>query len=403
LLTSDLLRVRRKGGRILPRYLRGDDAELAKTLAKDFVRILGSAVGQSRDEIEAALDAVPVPADARLVGDGLRKVLDGQCTWTVPPGVDPEEIRREVFLAAAKAHRALDVRSEFDRDLVLTELAPRLGKTPAEIDAALYADLRENERLESFRPIGSDALLERYDLGLAQAVLLKATHVTVRVADEGPDRYRRLFRAARFHGLIHVVEGSPQQGYTITLDGPWSLFDAVQKYGLRLAMFLPQVLAFRSFHVRAELAWGKAKTRAVLEITPEDGLVSHVAEAPSTGPDLDVFKQAFERLGSEWAVTDNDHVFALPGEIACVPDLVFRSETTGEEVFLEAFGFWSRQAVWQRVELVRKGFPARFLLAVGKQLRVSEEVLGEDEAGEIYVYRATMSPRAVLERLRRKG
>lgn len=403
MLTSDLLRVRRKGGRILPRYLRGDDAELAKTLAKDFVRILGSAVGQSRDEIEAALDAVPVPADARLVGDGLRKVLDGQCTWTVPPGVDPEEIRREVFLAAAKAHRALDVRSEFDRDLVLTELAPRLGKTPAEIDAALYADLRENERLESFRPIGSDALLERYDLGLAQAVLLKATHVTVRVADEGPDRYRRLFRAARFHGLIHVVEGSPQQGYTITLDGPWSLFDAVQKYGLRLAMFLPQVLAFRSFHVRAELAWGKAKTRAVLEITPEDGLVSHVAEAPSTGPDLDVFKQAFERLGSEWAVTDNDHVFALPGEIACVPDLVFRSETTGEEVFLEAFGFWSRQAVWQRVELVRKGFPARFLLAVGKQLRVSEEVLGEDEAGEIYVYRATMSPRAVLERLRRKG
>ncbi|HVK70911.1 MAG TPA: DUF790 family protein [Polyangium sp.] len=395
--------MRRKGGRILPRYLRGDDAELAKTLAKDFVRILGSAVGQSRDEIEAALDAVPVPADARLVGDGLRKVLDGQCTWTVPPGVDPEEIRREVFLAAAKAHRALDVRSEFDRDLVLTELAPRLGKTPAEIDAALYADLRENERLESFRPIGSDALLERYDLGLAQAVLLKATHVTVRVADEGPDRYRRLFRAARFHGLIHVVEGSPQQGYTITLDGPWSLFDAVQKYGLRLAMFLPQVLAFRSFHVRAELAWGKAKTRAVLEITPEDGLVSHVAEAPSTGPDLDVFKQAFERLGSEWAVTDNDHVFALPGEIACVPDLVFRSETTGEEVFLEAFGFWSRQAVWQRVELVRKGFPARFLLAVGKQLRVSEEVLGEDEAGEIYVYRATMSPRAVLERLRRKG
>ncbi|MDI1477739.1 DUF790 family protein [Polyangium sp. y55x31] len=395
--------MRRKGGRVLPRYLRGDDAELAKTIAKDFVRILQSSIGRSRDEIEAALDAVPVPADARLVGDGLRKVLDGQCTWTVPTGVDPEEIRREVFLAAARAHRALDVRSEFDRDGVLAELAPRLGKTPAEIDAALYADLRENERLEAFRPIGPEALLERYDLGLAQAVLLKATRVTVRVAGESPDRYRRLFRAARFHGLIHVVEGSAAEGYTITLDGPWSLFDAVQKYGLRLAMFLPQVLAFRSFHVRAELAWGKTRTRAVLEITPEDGLVSHVAEAPSTGPDLDAFKQAFERLGSEWSVAENDHIFALPGEIACVPDLVFRSETTGEEVFLEAFGFWSRQAVWQRVELVRKGFPARFLLAVGKQLRVSEEVLGEDEAGEIYVYRATMSPRAVLERLRRKG
>jgi hypothetical protein len=37
---------------------------------------------------------------------------------------------------------------------------------------------------------------------------------------------------------------------------------------------------------------------------------------------------------------------------------------------------------------------------VGKQLRVSEEALGEEDAGEVYVYRATMSPRAVLERLR---
>ena len=43
------------------------------------------------------------------------------------------------------------------------------------------------------------------------------------------------------------------------------------------------------------------------------------------------------------------------------------------------------------------------LLAVPKQLRVSEEVLGDDDAGEVYVYRATMSPRAVLERLRAKG
>ena len=54
-----------------------------------------------------------------------------------------------------------------------------------------------------------------------------------------------------------------------------------------------------------------------------------------------------------------------------------------------------------RVELVREGFPARLILAVGKHLRVSEEVLDEDDAGELYVYKATMSPRAILERLER--
>ena len=63
----------------------------------------------------------------------------------------------------------------------------------------------------------------------------------------------------------------------------------------------------------------------------------------------------------------------------------------------------TRAAVWKRVELLRKGFPSRIILAVGKQLRVSEEVLEEGAAGELYVYKATMSARAVLERLRRDG
>lgn len=405
MLTSDLLRVRRKGSRIVPRYLRGPDAELAETIAKDFVEILLTSKDQSREDIEAALGAVPMPADARLVGLGLRKVLESQCRWDLPEGLDPEAIRREVFLASAKAHRALDVRQEFDRSLVLAEVAEKLGQTPQALDAALYADLRENEKLVAFKPLSPKAVLARYDLGLAQAILLRAKSVVVEVQNESPDRYRRLFRAARFHGLIHVVSGSASTGYTITLDGPFSLFDSVQKYGLRLAMFLPSVLACRDFRLRADLVWGKSKTRAVLELSPEDGLVSNAADQSSSTAalDLDAFIQAFNRQEAEWTAAENEHIFALPGEIVCVPDLVFRNAETGEEVFLEAFGFWSRAAVWQRIEHIRKGFPARILLAVGKQLRVSEEVLGEDEAGEIYVYRATMSVRVVLERLRQKS
>src|SRR5262249_19066654 len=117
--------------------------------------------------------------------------------------------------------------------------------------------------------------------------------------------------------------------------------------------------------------------------------------------EIDTFCAAFDRLESEWSVKKSDRLFALPGEVVCVPDLVFENQETGEQVYLEVFGFWSRAAVGQRVELLRKGrFPGRILLAVGKQLRVSEEVLGEEDAGEVYVYRQAMSPRAVLERLR---
>jgi predicted nuclease of restriction endonuclease-like RecB superfamily len=402
-LTTELLRVRKRGGELHLQYLRDKIIDEVKAIAADYVGILTYSAGDSREDIESALEAVPVPAHLRIIGAGLRKLLDDRCTWDVPAGIDPETLRRDVFLAAAAAHRALDVRGEFDRLTVLTKISQKLGITPDAIEAALYADLRENQRLVAFSPLPPDALIERYNLGLAQAALLRATRVIVHVSGDSPDAYRQLFRAARFHGLLYVVERTADKGYIITLNGPFSLFDAVQKYGLRLAMFLPRVVGMRKWHVHAELLWGKEKKPISLEITPKDHLVSHATDFPSSGPDLDVFCAAFEHLESEWSVRTNQHIFAMPGEIVCVPDLVFVNKDTGEEVFLEAFGFWSRDAVWQRIEVVRKGFPARILLAIGKHLRVSEEVLDENAAGELYVYRATMSPRAILERLRRKG
>lgn len=213
---------------------------------------------------------------------------------------------------------------------------------------------------------------------------------------------RRVFRAARFHGLLYEVRRDASGRTILILDGPMSLFDSVQRYGLKLALFLPSVLSFSSFEVRADLLWGKERTPSVLVITRADGLVSTSPDPPSLAPELEVFMAAFTRLGSEWDVKPCDEVIALPGEAACVPDLVFDHRVTGERVYLEVFGFWSRAAVWQRIELIRGGFPGRILLAVGKHLRVSEEALGEEDAGEIYVFKQTLSPRAVLSRLEQR-
>jgi hypothetical protein len=401
LLTADLVRVRKRDGALTPLYIRKDARARLFPVAEALLATTNRMIGRSRDEIDAALDAIAVPARDRVATMGLRKVIEDRSEYEVTEGVDPEGLRRDVFLAAAAAHRALDVGAEFDRDAVIADVAARLGTSKDAIEAGLYADLRGSEILRRFVDLGPDALLDRYNLALAQGVLLRAARVAVHIEGESAHRYRQIFRAARFHGLLHVVTGDPERGYTILLDGPFSLFDAVQRYGLRLALFLPSVLPCERFRVRADVLWGRTKSPLVFEIGPEDGLVSHVPEPAGTAPELTTFCEAFGRLGSEWTVAPNERIFALPGEVVCVPDLVFTSAETGEEVYLEAFGFWSRAAVWARVELIRKGFPARILLAVSKQLRVSEEVLGEDDAGELYVYRATMSPRAVLDRLRK--
>ena len=423
MLTVDLVRARRKRDKTLsPVYLAGDARERLYPIVRCYAETFASMIGATRDEIDEAIDAVEVPARDRVAALGLRKVIEDRATFDVAAGADPEKLREEVFAAAARAHKALDVRAELDRAAVLAEVATKLGTSPEALDAGLYADLRGAEILKSIDWLEPEAALDRYNLGLAQAILLRATRVVARLEGEDVKTYRRVFRAARFHQLIHVVrpiaapepeappkrrskkkaaEPPPAHGYEIELDGPFSLFESVQRYGFRLALFLPSLLASRSLHVRADVLWGKEREPLVFEISHADGLVSRSPDPPDTAPELDLFRAAFIRLGSEWDVAASDRIFALPGEEVCVPDLVFQSRETGEEVYLEVFGFWSRAAVWRRVEQIQRGgLPCRILLAVSTHLRVSQEVLGEEDAGELYVYKGTISPRAVLARLR---
>ena len=87
-----------------------------------------------------------------------------------------------------------------------------------------------------------------------------------------------------------------------------------------------------------------------------------------------------------------------------MPDVVFEKRDDDgavRRVYLEVMGYWSRAAVWQRVELVQAGLAETVLFAVSSRLRVSEEVLGADLPGALYVYKGTMSARSIAERLDR--
>lgn len=404
MLTGELLRVRRKGEEIVPRYLSTQVRQRLEPTAAALISRATGCRGLRRAELGAALDEVPCrPAD-RIVVAGLRKLLLDRCEFVVSEGADPAELRDLLFRRAAAARRELASTERLDADALVAAIAAERDIAPSDLRERLFADLRDNERLSGFRPIDEAELLVRYDLALAQAVLLRAQQVILWLDGEAPAGVRQLFRAARFHGLLHQVFTEADGAYRVQIDGPLSLFSANKRYGLQLAMFLPAVLRCRGWRLEAQLLWGRSREQRSFRLGPEQGLSAPGARRASptraaVHPSVIELLERFGKLGSSWDARPNERIFALPGEVVCVPDVVFESRETGELVYLEVFGFWSRQAVWQRVETIRRGFSTRMILAVGKHLRVSEEVLGEDDAGELYVYRTKMSPRALLERL----
>src|SRR5207237_6811173 len=133
-------------------------------------------------------------------------------------------------------------RAPFKRDAVLGAVAGELGVDPEKVTAGLFADLKDENRMLRFEDLSAQRLIDRYNVALAQAVLLRAVLVTAEVRKERPARYRQLFRQLKFHRLLYRVEGSMSDGYLLHIDGPLSLFSATNKYGLQMALFLPTLL-----------------------------------------------------------------------------------------------------------------------------------------------------------------
>jgi len=244
--------------------------------------------------------------------------------------------------------------------------------------------LTEEDRTHFFGP--SCAFLHCYDHSAALAIAFK-----------DPGTARSFFRRLKFLRLLYEIRKTKGSTYSIRLTGPHTLFQSGTKYGLQLAIALGALFESAPFELEATVYWGKEKERLTFELSSKT-----VIEAPKFSdrqPDeIERFVKGFKKLGSDWTLRRSSAVLHLPGSDVCIPDFVFTHKTK-KRVYFEVMGYWSRAAVWRRVELVEAGLKESVLFAVSERLRVSEAVLAEEEVGAIYVYKGAIRPKAVLERL----
>jgi len=399
-LTADLVNARRRGGQLQLVSFDAAARARARTLADEMLRTAASHVGRSREELHHSLSAIEVgPRDYRL-RDGFAKLIEDRCRFDAGEAANPEEVRREVFTRASSARAELEAVERFDRGALLAEIAVRHGTTADAVEQALFADLRAAHVLVAFDALRPEALVAEYEHAQAQAVLLRAVKVTADVRCATAGALRDLFRRLKFLRLLHTIEKTAD-GHRIVVDGPFSLFESATKYGLQLALLLPALEPCDAWRLEADIRWGKERVPLIFRLAGESRAP---AEAPGLPEQVETLARNFTALGTAWRVSANSEILDLPGVGLSIPDLVFERPYYGpprDRVFLEVMGYWSRAAVWRRVELVQAGLPHRILFAVSSRLRVSEEVLGGDLPGALYVYKQTMNARAVAERIER--
>ncbi|HEX8162074.1 MAG TPA: DUF790 family protein [Pyrinomonadaceae bacterium] len=387
MLTADLALSWQRGDQIKPRLLNASDPRRLSE-ARTLVELFREHVGRARGELERAIgEYAGAGTDYRVVR-GLTKLLTDRCEFANAAAFEPAAARRALFMKASESHPV----AGDARERIAAEVAGELGCAAEDLLAGLYSDLEARQRLVGFDEIGERDLIDRYNVAQAQALLYRCTGMRLKVKPQGADGYRELFGAIKAHRLIHSVKGSPAAGYEINLDGPASLFHRSQKYGVQMAVFLPDLLACGGWEMRAEIETRRGPAFFELE---SEGHGLRTADAGLVGyrnPVREKLMESWQKFDSAWGLEPSSEVIDL-GETAFVPDFALR-HADGQVVHLEILGFWTPEHLTGRLREFEHAGLRNFLLAAWEELRGSREPFVKESAN-VVVFKRTLDPAAV--------
>ncbi|MFC4989350.1 DUF790 family protein [Saliphagus infecundisoli] len=410
MLTADLARSRTTDEEVTPLFIGPEDDRYRQT-AGELIQLFEAHLDEPKGDLEDAIDELTVADTDYKIVQGLAKLLKDECEFEVVAPANPREIRRHLFERANEQYpivRQPTLGEDTQKLEMYSGIADELGISLEECYRGMYADLEDNKRLvrigtrtaEQYASgedteasmsttalTGSsdeeyertdftvDWLLTRYNLALAQAVLYDATEMRIRVWDH----FGTVFSYVKLFGLMHriypidaegerVASTDQAVGYEAVLDGPASLFSQSQKYGIRMANFLPALPLCDRWEMTAEILIDEAlgETRE-LTLDDTDGLDSHYSAGEHFDSDVErTLAQKWERATTDWELMREDDVFDLGAEVM-IPDFAIE-HPDGRRVILEVVGFWTPEYLESKLEKIRQVEADNFVLAVSEQL-----------------------------------
>lgn len=401
MLPSDLLSHRMNGETIVPKRLEINSKNLA--IASQLITCFQEAVGCPQSELDRQLHDIEGDGTDYRIKRGLAHILKGSLsTFEVISPLEPIELRQRVFTAAAET-----VPSKEGTQLTLEKLATQLSQElerevlPLHIQLGLYADLNENKILTEFDAPSPELLLHRYNVSQVQGVFYRATHLLINAHRNDPGEYKLLFKYLKLFQLMAYIEGDADCGFTITIDGPTSLFKPSTRYGLAIAKLLPALLHVTKWSLDATLQsrdpyTGDWKTGR-FTLNSDCGLVSHYPPGKPYDSMLEAsFVSRWDSTKTEWKLEREVDLIPIPGSVM-IPD--FRLvHPDGRTFLLEIVGYWRPEYLQKKFAQVKKSQRKDLILAISERLNLEKAGINLKEVTVPMVwFKDKLQPKQVLE------
>jgi predicted nuclease of restriction endonuclease-like RecB superfamily len=413
-LTADLARSRTHEETVTPLFIDADEQQYQDT-AEELIQIFDEHLGEPKGELEDTIDQLTIADTDYKIVQGLAKLLKDECEFETVAPVDPREIRQALFERANESYpivRQPTLGEDTQKLEVYSSIADQLGISLEQCYRGMYADLDENKRLVRFghrvsgehdhtdesttttRLTGDSEesyaedtitvnwLLTRYNLALAQAVLYDATEMRIRVWDS----FATVFSYVKLFGLMHriypidtdgnrVASTDVADGYEAILDGAASLFSQSQKYGIRMANFLPALPLCNRWEMKADILDddnGSTGRTLSFDLDHTTGLSSHYSAQDDFDSDVErTLAQKWERATTDWQLLREDDVLELGAEVM-LPDFAIE-HPDGRRVVFEIVGFWTPEYLEEKLHKIRHADQDNLIVAVSERLDCSSE------------------------------
>jgi predicted nuclease of restriction endonuclease-like RecB superfamily len=150
------------------------------------------------------------------------------------------------------------------------------------------------------------------------------------------------------------------------------MFHRSQRYGIQMAAFLPVLLLYEGWRLRAEIE-SKFGGSVFYELSSDERKYqsSYLIVPTMENPLTEKLLTGWAKLKSEWTLATSHEVIDL-GETAFVPDFVLK-HPTGKIVYLETLGFWTPRYLSQRLQEFQRGRFNHFILVVAEELKGSRD------------------------------
>ena len=403
MLPTELLINRPNGDALVPKKLPLNQTHLA--IAQDLISLFQAAKGDTQDNLNRQLQELEGEDTDYRIKRGLAHLLRNSfSTFDIVSPLDPQLLRQRVFSLAAQT-----VPSPQAAQQHLVQLAAQLTQegdrevVPDEIRAGLYADLQENRILTEFEAPTPEALLHRYNLSQVQGIFYRASHITLNLHRNDPGEYKLMFRYLKLFRLMAYIEGDADHGFTVTIDGPTSLFKPSTRYGLDIAKLLPALLHVTKWSLDATLqlkdTYSKTPKTKHFRLDSTCDLVTHYPPGKPYDSMLEAsFADRWDSLGSEWQLEREVDLIPIPGSVM-IPD--FRLvHPDGRDYLLEIVGYWRPEYLRKKFSQVQQSGRDNLILAISERLNLEKAgvKVGQTPARIVW-FKDKLSPKAVLSAL----